>query len=119
MSFAVGYTTENPARDYAAAIRKATDRASLIAAIELFLPVSLDAYEAAQALTDGGYETFRKQEKAHHRWKASDPRLEKFATGPFGTILMPAKMLEAAVLSMQMHVPWGLAYLRLEDAGTI
>lgn len=107
----INYITEDPAHEYAAAIRGAKNVAELVAAIEPFREAAEDALAIAKAMTEDDFRAFVSGTKKQRTTK-DEKFIEEFCAR-FGSVLMPDRMLEATLLSNEMRVPWGLAFIRL------
>jgi len=74
-----------------------------------------DALECANNMTAEDFELFRKGLKKERKGVfAGEKWSERFAD-----ILMPALMFKVSITASEYKVPWGLAYLRLKEAGRL
>lgn len=111
--FRVDYLTDDPAKDYYKAIRAAKTKDELTEAIKIYVSVAPDAYDSALFLTDEGFKVFKTKLKYAGRKMPEKWTIEFFDR--YGDIVMPAKMLAASLMANQLHVPWGTAFIRLEE----
>lgn len=111
----VGYLTEDPTKEYIAAIKKAKTAKQLIKAIKPYENIADDAYNRALQLSDDGVR------ELHKGWKEMRGALsEKRATelnALWGDIIMPRKIMFATITADKFNAPWGTAYIRCEELG--
>ena len=111
--FQVGYVTEDPAKEYAKAIRKAETLGELKKTLAYYASIAPDALDCALLMTDAGFEDFKTKLKyAGH--KKSQKWTEEF-TDKYGAIVVPRDMLYASLLAGQFHAPWGTAFIRHKE----
>lgn len=111
----INYTTEDPAKEYAAAIRRAKSRAALVKAILPYKRVADDALEAARKMTDADFADFQKD-----ILKAGKEQSRTWTEGfvaRFGAIAMPIKLAMSMIVASEFHTPWGCAVIRCEEEG--
>ncbi len=111
----VGYFTDDPAKGYGKAIRKAKDRSALLQAINLYAVAADDAQRCAEKMTDKDFADFRRD--LPKVAKETSPEWAEEFTKRFGDIVMPAKMLIASLLADQFKAPWGTAFIRCQETG--
>lgn len=111
----ITYTTDDPAKEYAAAIRKVETKDGLIKVLMHYKEFAPDAIKQAKSLTDDTFIEFQQYLKKAAR-KQSEKWTEAFI-GRFGDIAMPEKMLIASLVADQFKVPWGTAFIRLTEEG--
>jgi len=111
--FQVGYLTEDPAKDYAKAIRKAETLEDLRKAVKYYVSIAPDAYDAVLLLTEAGFKDFKTKLKyAGH--KKSEKWTKDFVD-KYGVIVVPGDMIMASLLADQFHAPWGTAFIRHQE----
>lgn len=109
----ITYTTDNPSKAYATAIRAAKTRAGLIRTIQPYERVADDALKAAKGLSENDFVDFTKDiTKAGTR--QSIAWVERF-NERFGVIAIPAKLMLATLIAEKYRVPWGAAVIRCEE----
>jgi hypothetical protein len=109
----IDYTTDNPGREYAAAIRAATTRKELIAAIESYARVADDALVTAQKMSENDFADFKRDIPTASR-KQSEAWVKNF-NDRFGAIALPLKLTISTLIASQYSVPWGTAVIRCEE----
>lgn len=111
--FEITYTTDDPAPAYGKAIRKATDKVSLVKAIQFYAEIAPDALKSAEAMDPKSFGRFKKD--LARAKNETDPKwCEKF-NADWGDIIMPMKMLFSSLVADQFKVPWGCAYIRCDE----
>lgn len=113
----ITYLTEDPARDYSKAIRKATTLGELKEAIKDFESIAPDALEAAREMSVEDFTEFKKQIKYAARTMPEE-WTRKFVDR-WGVIVMPSWMIKASMVAEHFHVPWGTAFIRLKEEGKL
>ena len=108
----IGYLTDDPAKEYGKAIRKATNKTELITAIQPYKRVADDALRQAESLSKKDFEDFSRMIKRAH--KVEGEEAEEFVKR-FGDIALPIKMMTASMVADRFHAPWGTAVIRCEE----
>lgn len=113
----IGYLTDVPAT-YTKAIDGAKNWDELIDAIGPYKLVANDAIQCAIHEAIGGTASWIEFSAGLHR-----ERKKRFAGEEwmhrFADILMPAVMFHVSGIAAHFFVPWGLAYLRMKEAGKL
>ncbi len=110
----IGYLTE-PEKEYVAAIRSAASPAELIEAIRPFARIAADALAVAEGMDVAAWTEFSRGLKSEGRGKyAGDAWAERF-----GAIILPAVMIEVTAIAEHFKAPWGVAFIRMLDAGRL
>jgi len=111
----IGYLTENPAPEYAKAIRAAKTKRALVKAIEPYRKVAEDALESARLFSDADFNDFKRD-----IIKASKIMPAKWVdefNRRFGAVAMPMKLVFSTLVADQFKAPWGAAFIRCEEEG--
>jgi hypothetical protein len=109
----IGYLTD-PVPEYRAALEAKTLE-GLRAGIAPFARVASDAVAIAAAMTEGDFEVWRTGLRKERREQFAG---EIFAER-YGALLLPLVMLEVSMFADHFKVPWGLAFVRMLEAGRI
>lgn len=100
---------------YCKGLDKARVPADLTDLLERFAALFPDAYEQGKHLSFEDFMMFRagllKERKGEF---AGEDFMKKF-----GAVLMPANMLHIGMVANKFHVPFGLAFCRMKDAGAL
>jgi hypothetical protein len=114
-TFEVSYLTDSPGKAYAAAIRAAKSKAQLVEVILPYRKVADDALAVSRAMNPDDFPRFQ-NDLARAKRKNSNAWIDKFNT-EWGAIAMPMKIIFASIVAERFHVPWGCAFIRLEEEG--
>jgi len=110
----ISYLSE-PDQEYCKQLADQTTLDDLRAFTKFYEPIAADAYEIAATMTEDDFKAFRAGLKKERRGKfAGVPWMERF-----GAVLLPAVMFEVGVVMVNYHVPFGLAYIRMREAGRL
>lgn len=112
MTLKIDYFTE-PVEDYVNGLTKQNTKSDLVKFLKSFKPLTLDAIEAAEQITN--FREFQRGLRSERRKIYSG---DAWAT-KYGAILMPLVMWEVSMIQAKFVVPWGLAYHRLIDVKRI
>jgi hypothetical protein len=110
----IGHTTE-PAEQYAKELGVAGSLSALVAFGARWRTVASDAEQVIAGMTEADFAEFRKglaKERRGHF--AGDGFMTRY-----GNIPMPDVLFAAAGTAARFNAPWGLAYIRMRDAGQI
>lgn len=105
----IGYTTENPSKEYGKAIKKAKDLCELIEAIKPYREVAEDAYERVIGMSDEDFEQFRKDLP---KFKNAKGKIAEVLNQKWGMIILPRILLISSLMEIQFMVPWGCVFIR-------
>ena len=111
----ISYTTDDPVAGYNQTLDAATDPADLRRRLGEWPTLAPDAREAAKGITAEDWPEWRRGLESERRGKFAG---ETWAAR-FSVITTPARMLRASIVADQFMVPWGLAWLRLKEAGKL
>jgi len=110
----VSHVSEIP-EDYQKALDEARTLPQLRRVVQEYREVAVDAVDAVNQMDDDAFVVWRgalaKERRGVFMGEALIDR--------FGPILMPAVMLQVAAVADRFKVPWGLAYIRLREAGRV
>lgn len=112
----IGYTSEDIVQGYEKAIRAATTLEELVAAAKFYMPLTADAVALAKSMKAADLEEFLKDAKAARRAKGKNAER---IVDRWGDLLMPNKMLEVSIMAARLHVPFGLVFIRMQEAGRL
>jgi hypothetical protein len=102
------------ASDYSAALTKCKTLPALTELLNDYATIAPDALEAIPRTAEE-FDAWRKGLAQERRGVfAGEEFMERF-----GDMLMPALMFQVVMVAQQFGVPWGLAFVRLKDAGRI
>ena len=110
----VGYADEVP-EEYGKALDKAKSLDELRSVVRRYAEVAYDAMLAVDEWTTDDFDDWRHALSKERKGKFMG---DKFAER-FSCVLMPEAMFKVAIVASEFHVPWGLAYHRLKDAGKL
>jgi len=112
------YLTEDPAADYARAIRGAKGFRQLLAAIKKWDTICGDAILRVERAKPGEWLMWRMAIKIAKR-ESSPPESVEIAMKDWGQVLMPAVMFRLSMVAQHYKAPWGTAYIRLVYLGKL
>ena len=104
----------DPSAEYSDALPKCTSFTELHALLHRFAPLVPDAIAAAPENAEE-FATFTAGLRKERRKQFSG---EDFINR-YGAVLLPEIFLHVGLIALRCRVPWGLAFLRLKDAGQI
>lgn len=104
----------NHAEDYVQALARATTRAKLDALLQRYAPLVQDAIAAAPK-DELEFALFRAGLRKERRGQFGG---EGFVDR-FGAVLMPALMVDVALVAARLGVPFGLVFIRMQKNGGI
>jgi hypothetical protein len=100
--------------DYSAALGKCKTLPALTELLHDYATIAPDALEAIPRTAEE-FDAWRKGLGQERKGVfAGEAFMDRF-----GNILMPALILQVGMVAQQFGVPWGLAFIRLKDAGHI
>ena len=108
----ITYTTDDPAALYVEAIDSCVTLDDLKQTLSEWETLAPDAAKAVASMTETEFPAFVAGLKKERRGEFSG---EEWIS-KWGMILMPEKMFKATMTSMRYGAPWGLAWIRLENA---
>jgi hypothetical protein len=102
--------------DYLAGIDKATTLEKLRALTAKYRTVADDAYAICLGMDQASFADFRKLLPKARRKNGIVPAawLERFSI-----LLLPRVLFEVGMVASRFVVPWGVAYIRMKEFGTI
>lgn len=110
----IGYI-DDPSETYNSALNECRVPAELVGLTKRYSRLFPDAYEQAKNISNEEFLQFRKGLRSERAGKfAGEAFMHRF-----GAILMPAIMLQVAMVAEQFGAPWGLAFCRLKEIGKI
>jgi hypothetical protein len=110
----ITFSSDQPT-DYGKAIDAALTPEDLRSALLAWKNLAADALAVAETMTAEDFEVFRAGLRKERKGRfAGDEWAIKY-----GAILMPEVMFKVSMVASQFHVPWGLAYKRLEETGRL
>lgn len=110
----ITYTSNQPA-DWANAITHATTLDDLRRVVEEWKELVADAHARVATMTEQDFDEWRHGLLKERRGQFAG---EAFAAR-YGDVLMPTVLLAVSFYANQLHVPWGLMYLRLKETGQL
>lgn len=110
----ITYTSDQPG-DYANALAAADTMQKLMEVVVVWKPLAEDAYRLVHSMTSKDFRAWRKGYASERKGKFAG---EEFAV-KYGSLMMPTLMFKVAMVAVKYHVPWGCAYLRLKETGTL
>lgn len=109
----ITYISEND-KDYVAGLKQAQTFDAVYAHLKDWKFLAKDAWNVISRL-DFDWNEFQRGRLLEAKGQfAGDEWCEKY-----GAILMPELLLKVTMFAHQYTVPWGLAYIRLRDAGRL
>lgn len=101
----------NQDQDYVKAIHGCATLEELLDVLRGYRSIAPDALEAAPK-TEEEFQEFRRGQKKEARGQfAGEEFLDRY-----GAILMPALLLKVGFVAQKFNVPWGCAYLQMQNA---
>ena len=110
----IGYTTENPTKEYHKAIEGTRNIAELVSAIRAYKEVAPDALKKAKQMTAADFKSFKKDLPKFRNTKGKEA---EELNQKWGIIVLPRKLLLSSLMEIEFHVPWGCAFIRGEELG--
>lgn len=107
----LGFVDDFIAR-YGKNVRRAQTAEELVEELRRWPVLAADALAAAESIADGEWDVFRAGLQSESRGEFAG---EAFARR-FGSILMPAAMIDIALNAARFNVPCGLMYIRMWQA---
>jgi hypothetical protein len=114
MSLQIGYLSE-PESDYTSRLTAATNLRALREVVSEYRLIADDAFQQVKPMNGYDFDRFRRGLLSERRGKFAGMA----GMNRFGAIPMPEIMMRVHMIADQFKVPWGLAYIRLRDAGRI
>ncbi len=111
----ITYTMDDPTRAYGKDLDAADTLEKLHAALAQWRPIADDAFRAAQAWDEATFLEWRKALRVERRRRFMGAE----AADKFGAVLLPAIMVQVGLVASHFRAPWGCAYFRLRDLGSI
>lgn len=110
----IGYLSECD-RAYTKALTAAETLADLRTVTQSYEPIAADAHEIALRMTEDDFKEFRKGLMKERRGKfAGEAWADKYMA-----VMLPATMFGVSEVAVSYCVPFGLAYIRMRDAGRL
>lgn len=106
MSLKITYLSEN-GKDYVDLIKKCKSLDELKKIVTEYKELAEDAYQKTMQLSNEEFSEFisgRDKRKPSEKW------IEEY-----GMILLPRTILEAGLIAVECHVPFGCAYIRMKE----
>ena len=108
----ISYTTDDPARDYAAVLDQCSTLMELKRAVlKDWRELAPDALKIVALMSDDDFREFKEGMQQERKGTYAGDEWSK----KYNAVVMPELMFEASLLAVQFHVPWGLAFIRLRD----
>ena len=110
----IGYTTEDPAPEYAKMLKSSRTLDDLREGVRFYRVVAEDALKKISSMSEEDFRRFKKDLPKMR--KAAGKEAERLVD-EWGDIVMPQKMMTVSLIALQHHAPWGLAFMRCEETG--
>lgn len=110
----IGYLSE-PDKDYCRLLDAQKTLPDLRKFVRSYKLIAADALKIVDSMTGSGFRDWRAGLKLERRGKFAG---EAWAV-KYGAVLMPAIIVQVGLLASDYNVPFGLAYIRMRDAGRL
>jgi hypothetical protein len=111
----IGYLSTTD-KGYSIAIRKVKTLNELKEIVAYYRPIAEDAYEHVVKLNESDFEKFLTDLKKAPRAKG---KTAERIVDEWGDIIMPAILLKVSLTAIHFHAPFGTAYIRMKETGTL
>ena len=109
----INYLTKDPSPQYAKDIYMCLSRAELLNKLEFggYVELCSDAIKVIKEMKGDEFPAFREGLKKERKGEFAGVEFsEKYAD-----VLMPKMLFEASMVAAQYKVPWGLAFIRVQE----